>query len=98
MKLRLEYDRTPLMTSQQWFRWLLGAVRHQAITWASVDSDLYHHMILLRDDEFKKPDWNKKKTFSTVDYINEKLRASVHIIGFPTYLPLTLLMEYIPVC
>ena len=36
------------MISQHWFRWWLGAVRQQAITWAAnVDPDLYHHMALL---------------------------------------------------
>ena len=39
-----ECHRIPLMISQHWFRWWLGAIRHQAITWANVDPVLYHHM------------------------------------------------------
>ena len=39
-----ERHRTLLMKSQHWFRQWLGAIRHQAITWASVDPDLYPHM------------------------------------------------------
>ena len=31
-----------LMKSQHWFRWWLGAVRHQAITWVNVDPELCH--------------------------------------------------------
>ena len=34
----------PLMINQHWFRWWLGAIRQQAITWAIVDQDLWHHM------------------------------------------------------
>ena len=33
--------------SQHWFRYWLGAIRHQAITWANVDPDLCHHMVVL---------------------------------------------------
>ena len=32
-----ECQGTSPMTSQHWFRWWLGAVRQQAITWANVD-------------------------------------------------------------
>ena len=35
---------TLLIISQHWFRSWLGAVRHQAITWANVDPDLSCHM------------------------------------------------------
>ena len=35
------------MISQHWFRWWLGAVRQQAITWASVDADLCRQMASL---------------------------------------------------
>ena len=35
---------TLLMRSQHWFRWWLGTVRQQAITWANVDPDLCCHM------------------------------------------------------
>ena len=31
-----------LMKSQHWFRWWLGAVKHQAITWVNVDPELCH--------------------------------------------------------
>ena len=43
---------TLLTISQHWFRWWLGAVRQQAITWANVDLDLYYHMVLLGHNEF----------------------------------------------
>ena len=35
---------TPLIMSQHWFRWWLGAVRQQAITWTNVDPDLCRHI------------------------------------------------------
>ena len=31
--------------SQHWYRWWLGAVRQQAVTWTNVDTDLCHHMV-----------------------------------------------------
>ena len=39
------------MISQHWFRWWLGAVRQQAITWANVDPNLCRHMASLGPDE-----------------------------------------------
>ena len=35
------------MRSQHWFRYWLGAVRQQAITWADVHPDLWCHMVSL---------------------------------------------------
>ena len=35
-----------------WFRWWLGAVRQQAITWANGDPDLFRHMVSLGPKEF----------------------------------------------
>ena len=46
---------TLLMVNQYWFRYWLGAVRHQAITWANVDPDLCHHMSSLGHNELM--DW-----------------------------------------
>ena len=46
-----EYRWTFLMVSQYWFRWWLGAVRQQAITWANVDPDLCRHMASLGPNE-----------------------------------------------
>ena len=46
-----ECHRTLLMISHHWFRWWLGAVRQQAITWTSVDQDLQHHMASLGPNE-----------------------------------------------
>ena len=40
-----------LMISQHWFRWWLGAVRQQAITWGKVDPDLCRHMVSLGHNE-----------------------------------------------
>ena len=42
-----ECHRTLLVISQHWFRYWLGAVRQQAITWTSVDQDLQRHMASL---------------------------------------------------
>ena len=42
-----ECHKTLLMISQHWFRWWLGAVRQQAITWANVDPDLCCQMASL---------------------------------------------------
>ena len=36
--------RNVLMISQHCFRWWLGAVKHQVITWTNVDQDLKSHM------------------------------------------------------
>ena len=35
-----------------WFRWWLGAIRQQTITWANVDLNLYRHMVSLGQNEF----------------------------------------------
>ena len=35
--LPVEHHRTPLMTSQHWLRWWLGAITHQAISWINVN-------------------------------------------------------------
>ena len=43
-----------LMISQHWFRWWLGAVRQQVITWANVDPDLCRHMASLDPNELTK--------------------------------------------
>ena len=42
-----ECHKTPLMTSQHWFRYWLRAVRQQAITRSNVDPDICHHMVSL---------------------------------------------------
>ena len=46
-EITLRYHRIPWLISQHWFRWWLGAVRQQAITWANVDPDLWCHMVPL---------------------------------------------------
>ena len=45
---------TPLMISQHWFRWWLGAVRQRAITWANFDLDLCCHMASLGHDKWTR--------------------------------------------
>ena len=35
------------MISQHWFRCWLGAVRHQAVTWISVDQNFWRHIVSL---------------------------------------------------
>ena len=39
-----QMNATSLMFSYDWFRWWLGAVRQQAITWTSVNQGLCRHM------------------------------------------------------
>ena len=51
-----EFRRTPLIASQHWIRWWLGAVRQQAITWFIVDPDLYPHMASLGHCEISNGD------------------------------------------
>ena len=46
-----ECHRTLLMISQHWFRWWLGAVRQQTITWANVDSVSCRLMVSLGHNE-----------------------------------------------
>ena len=48
--------KTSMMICQYWFRWLLGAVRHQAITWSNIDQVLWHHMSSPNDNESNKLD------------------------------------------
>ena len=43
----------PMFPSQQWSRLWLGAIRHQAITWAIVDQDPCRHMASLGVSELK---------------------------------------------
>ena len=45
---------TSLIISQHWFRWWLGAVRQQAITWANVDPDSCHNMASLGHNELNR--------------------------------------------
>ena len=42
-----ECHRTSLMSSSSWFRYWFGAIRQQAIAWASVYQDPCRHMALL---------------------------------------------------
>ena len=49
-----ECHQTLLRISQHWFRWWLGAVRQQTITWAIVDTIFCHHMASLGPNELKR--------------------------------------------
>ena len=51
-----EWHSTLLMISHHWFRWWLGAVRQQAITWTSIDQDLQRHMTSLDPNELNIED------------------------------------------
>ena len=42
-----------LIASHYWFRWWLGAIRQQAITWANVDNDDWQIILSLRDNELR---------------------------------------------
>ena len=46
-----ECHRTPMMICRHWFRYWLGAVRQQAITWIIADPDLHSHMAPLGSNE-----------------------------------------------
>ena len=43
---------------QYWFRYLIGAIRQQAITWANVEPDLCCHMVSLVHRYSDKEQWN----------------------------------------
>ena len=45
------------LVSQHWFRYWLGAVRQQAITWTYVDHVKHHHMVSLSLNKFKRHRW-----------------------------------------
>ena len=61
-----ECHRTLLMISQHCFRWWLGAVRQQAITWTSVDQDLKRHKASLGPNEWITRPWSiHQKRIST---------------------------------
>ena len=45
------------MISQHWFRWWLGAVRHQAITWANVDPEICRSISSLGHNELTHKNW-----------------------------------------
>ena len=46
-----ECHNTSLMICLHWFRWWLGAVRQQAITWAYVDPNICHYLVSLGHNE-----------------------------------------------
>ena len=47
----VDYHRTSFMTTQHWFRWWLGSIRHQIITWTNVHQALCCHMASLGVNE-----------------------------------------------
>ena len=51
-----EWRRTVLMISQHWFRYWLGAIRHQAITWTNFDEGQWRHMTSSGHNELR-PDY-----------------------------------------
>ena len=40
--------------SQHWFRWWIGAIKNQAITWANFGSNVYRHMASLGHHQLKQ--------------------------------------------
>ena len=56
----------PHQWCQHWGRWWLGAVRHQAITWANVEPVLWGHMVSLSLNILTllvlKPDYSRTKS------------------------------------
>ena len=48
------------MISQHWFRWWLGAIRQQAITWANVDPVFCRHMASLGPNELSSKMYYRK--------------------------------------
>ena len=60
LKLRTcKWYSTLLIINQHWFRWWLGAIRHQAITWTNVDPDLCPHMVSLGMNSLPQEIWMK---------------------------------------
>ena len=55
----------PSMINVHWFRYWLGAVRHQAITWANVGLDLCRHMASLGPNDVKTNKQTNKKPRQT---------------------------------
>ena len=47
-----ERHRNSLVGSRHWFRYWLGVIRHQAITWANVDPNLCRHIPSLGHNEW----------------------------------------------
>ena len=58
VKFSGECHRTPVMINQHRFRYWLGAVRQQAITWTTVDPDLCHHKASLGHNELTSHNWS----------------------------------------
>ena len=55
------------MASQLWFRWWLGAVRQQAITWSNVDPDLYQDNELRPGQNSRQPSCRRHEKYTFHD-------------------------------
>ena len=60
------------MRNQHWFMWWLGAVRQQAITWASVDLDVAIWLRINELTHWGRWIWNFDSNFTKVDSYRSK--------------------------
>ena len=67
-----ECHKTSLIRSQHWFRWWLGAVRQQTITWANVDQDSWRLMSSLAGNN------TNQNYFSANLYFKHGYRRKLH--------------------
>ena len=75
-----ECHRTLLMISQHWFRYWLGAIRQQAITWTSVDQDLQRHMASLGPNELTH--WAIVMQYGVIELDQYRLRQWLGTIRY----------------
>ena len=73
-----ECHSTPLMISQHWFRWWLGAIKQQSVTWANVDLGLCHHMPSLGHNE-SNYNWYIINYYSGQNLLRIPITFSEHI-------------------
>ena len=74
-----ECHRILLMISQDWFRYWLGAVRQEAITWANVDSVPCRLMASLGHNELTDLPLNKMENIFKCIFMNEKFWILIQV-------------------
>ena len=68
-----------LMISQHWFRYWLGAVRQQAITWTNVDTDFCRLM--------SSPGRNELTNYSRAGQVHEPILTQIYVVQWRHYRP-----------
>ena len=74
---------TLLMTSQYCFRWWLGAIRHQAITWTSVDPNRCHQMASLGHNVLMSTYPVHRGIWTRPHYVPQHLQPYRYILPHP---------------